>query len=165
MEAAIRALSGAGVAFVVVGMFGINLHARDSSESFATQDIDLLLRADPATLKTALATLSKAGFGFETGGEPFVDIADDDALLAVLRSQATLRAVFDDAIVVDLMLSMTGWSHDEVAADAVRFKAFGYDVHVGSLERLVESKRRAGRPKDLVFLALYEALMAEKRKR
>ena len=60
MEAAVRALSRAGVAFVVVGMFGINLHAKDSSESFATQDIDVLLRPDVSTLKNALGALRDA---------------------------------------------------------------------------------------------------------
>lgn len=150
--------------FVIVGMFGVNLHARDSSESFVTKDLDVLVRADVESLKSALASLAKIGFTFETGGEPFIDLDDDEALRAVIRSQATLRGVFGGELVTDLMLSMTGWTHDDVAKDAVRFRAFGKDVLVASLERLLESKRRAGRPKDLTFLAHYEAVMAEKKR-
>lgn len=159
-----RALASANVPFIVVGMFGVNLHARDSSESFVTKDLDLLLRPDTSSLRAALTALSAVGLSFETGGEPFVDVADDDALAAVVRSQTTLRCVFEGEIVADLMLSMTGWTHADVAADAVRFRAFGHDLLVGSLERLIESKRRAGRPKDLAFLAHYEAVMSEKKR-
>ena len=163
LEAAIRLLSGAKVDFVVVGMFGINLQARDPSESFETNDLDVLLRANIPTLKSALTALSNAGFTFASGGEPFIDTVDEQALAAVLRSQATLRGLFDGTNVLDLMLEMTGWSHDEVASDAVVFKAYGHDVRVARLERLIESKRRAGRPKDLAFLAHYAAVMEGKK--
>ncbi len=164
IERAVAALSQASIEFVVVGMFGINLHARDASETFVTQDLDVLLRADLSTLKSALARLSGAGFTFETGGEPFVDLADDQALGNVLRSQATLRGVFEGEMIIDLMLSMAGMSEEEVASDAIVFQAFGFDVKVGSLEKLLESKRRSGRPKDLTFLAHYDAVMAEKKR-
>lgn len=90
--------------------------------------------------------------------------AVEAALSAVLRSQATLRGLFDGVNVLDLMLSVTGWSHDEVASDAVLFRAYGHEVRVAALDRLIESKRRAGRPKDLAFLTHYAAVMAGKKK-
>lgn len=156
-------LAGAKIDFIVVGMFGVNLQAQTPGESFETNDLDVLLRADIPTLKSALAVLSKTGFTFASGGEPFIDLADDQALAAVLRSQTTLRGLFDEVNVLDLMLEVTGWSHDEVASDAVVFRAYGHEVRVAALERLIESKRRAGRPKDLAFLAHYAAVMAGKK--
>lgn len=146
-------------------MFGVNLQAQDPGESFETNDLDVLLRADVPTLKSALAALSKAGFTFASGGEPFIDLEDDQALATVLQYRVTLRGVFDDVTVLDLMLEMTGWSHDDVASDAIVFNAYGHPVRVAALERLIESKRRAGRPKDLAFLAHYAAVMAEKKPR
>lgn len=154
------ALSEAGVDFIIVGMFGINFHARSSAEKYVTEDLDVLLEPSVSTLRRALAALSGAGFEFETGGEPFVDVADEEVLAAVLRAGATLRASFGGTLVVDLMLSMAGFSHEQVAKDAKRFRALGREIRVGSLEKLLESKRRSGRPKDLKFLEYYEAAAA-----
>ena len=60
------ALCEADVAFVVVGVGGINFYARDASELVVTGDIDVLVRRDAPTLRSprwprldALASASK----------------------------------------------------------------------------------------------------------
>jgi hypothetical protein len=160
LERALVALAKAKLDFIVVGMFGINLHARSAAERFVTEDVDVLLEPSVTTLKAALRALSRGGFLFETAGEPFVDIDDESALKNIIRYGATLRGTFDGSLVIDLMLSMTGFTHEEVSRDARRFRALGFDIRVGSLEMLLESKRRSGRPKDLRFLEYYEAAKA-----
>src|SRR5439155_3781924 len=83
---ALSALVPAGVDFVLVGVGGINFYARDPSEAVATVDLDALLRPDPRVLRSALSALRGLGFSFAAGGEPFVDLDDEDALAAVVRS-------------------------------------------------------------------------------
>ena len=39
-----------------------------------------------------LSALRGLGFSFAAGGEPFVDLDDEDALAAVVRSQTTITA-------------------------------------------------------------------------
>ena len=46
-----RALRRSGVRFVVIGLSGINLHARSASEVFATQDRDLFVPPDPDAIE------------------------------------------------------------------------------------------------------------------
>ena len=47
---------------------------------------------DARVLRRALAALPGLGFSFAAGGEPFVDLDDEEALAVVVGSQATLTA-------------------------------------------------------------------------
>jgi hypothetical protein len=94
-------------------------------------------------------------------GEPFVDFDDDSILANILRAHACIRASRDPDVEIDLMLSGVGLAWDEVSADAVPFRIGDVEVRVGRLERLLESKRLAGRPKDVEFLRMFAARYAD----
>lgn len=160
-EVGLAALATAGVDFVLVGVGGINFYARDPAHAIATLDVDVLLAPRVANLRAALHTLSRSGFRFESGGEPFLDIDDDSALAIIIDRAATLCAQHPSAAQLDLMVAITGFSYAELASDAIRFEVAGSTVPVGRLAKLLRSKELSGRPKDLAFLRSFEAQAEE----
>ncbi len=158
---ALAALGDAGVEFVLVGVGGINFYARTPAQAFATLDLDALLRPGADNLRAALSALAGLGYSFEAGGEPFVDLDDVGALQTVVRNGATLSALHPEAGQLDLMTAAAGFQYEDLATDAARFRVGGLEVSVGRLEKLLESKRASGRPKDLEFLRAFEARSEE----
>ena len=158
---ALSALTEAGVAYVVVGVGGINFYARTPSEAFATLDLDALLEPSVENLRTALRVLSELGYRFEAAAEPFLDLADDGALGSVVRNGATLSALHEAEGQVDLMLSISGFSYAELTSDATQFRIAESAVRVGRLEKLLRAKQASGRPKDIEFLRAFEARARE----
>lgn len=154
---ALATLAEARVDFIIVGVGGINFFAKDPSEAVATRDLDILVRPAPEVLGTALSAFDRAGFYFEAGGEPFVDIADPDALAGVVGAGVTVAIRSDDGAEIDLMLSMSGFDFEGLAEDAVTFRVSGTEVKVGRLEKLLRSKELSGRPKDIAFLTMFKA--------
>ena len=158
---ALVALARAGVDFVVVGVGGINFYARDASQVVITGDIDVFLPPRPEVLRDALAALGAAGFSFQAGGEPFVDVDDLLVLARVVERAAVVTAEDRDGARVDLMLSGAGLCFDDLAQDAVLFRIADVEVRVGRLEKLLRAKERAGRPKDVEFLRMWAARLRE----
>lgn len=150
-------LRRAGLEFVIVGVGGINFYARDPSEAFATMDLDLMVPPSAEVLGRFLEVLGEAGFTFEAGGEPFVDVEHRSSLEAVIRSGANLRALDEDGNQFDLMFSMAGADYGGISADAVVFEVSGERILVGRLEKLLASKELSGRPKDRAFLTAFRA--------
>jgi hypothetical protein len=148
------------VDFVLVGVGAINFYARDASAVAQTADLDVLLARRVETLRRALEALRAAGFAFEAGGEPFVDVEDDAVLGRIVEVGGNLAAVAGGAR-VDLMLSLAGFSYDELAADAERFRIAEIEVAVGRLEKLLRAKEAAGRDKDREFLRLFAARLRD----
>ena len=153
----LSALVDAGVEFVLVGVGGINFYARDASHAFTTLDLDLLLAPTVENLRAAIRALSERGYVFETGGEPFLDVDETVVLAAVVGQGACLGARHESAGQLDLMLSIRGFSFAEMADDARAFRVGEIVVRVGRLEKLLRSKERSGRPKDIEFLRRFAA--------
>jgi hypothetical protein len=157
---AIETLAKAGADFVVVGVGGINFYARDASEVVVTADVDLLLPARARSLRAALVALADAGFSFEAGGEPFLDVDNEEVLSNVASHGGSIAALGPNATRIDLMLSMTGFGFDELASDAARFRVGDVEIRVGRLEKLLRSKELSDRPKDREFIRLYGPRLA-----
>lgn len=158
---ALSALTQAGVEFVVVGVGGINFYARTPAQSFATLDLDALLSPSVENLRLALAVLGELGYGFEAGGEPFLDTADAVMLSRVVANGASLSAIHPHASQLDLMMSISGYGFEDLVGDATTFEVSGVDVRVGRLTKLLHSKEVSGRQKDLEFLRIYKATLDE----
>jgi hypothetical protein len=149
------------VEFVIVGVGGINFYARDPTRAFSTLDLDVLLAPEPGNLRQALQALSGYGFSFEAGGEPFLDLDDDETLTNIVRVGANLTARHADGAQLDLMLSIRGFSYSDLATDARAFAVGEVEIRVGQLEKLLRSKELTDRPKDREFLRQFEAQVAE----
>ena len=158
---ALSALSEEGVEFVVVGVGGINFYARTPSDAFATLDIDALLEPAVGNLCHALGVLSRLGYSFEAGGQPFVDLDDLIVLGRIIENGAGLSAIHPEASELDILTSVSGFDYDELSSDAATFEVSGSLIRVGRLEKLLRSKEASGRPKDLAFLRAFEASSTE----
>ena len=143
--------------FVVVGVGGINFYARTPADAFSTLAIDALLSPEIGNLERALSVLSKLGYAFEAGGEPFIELNDHLVLGRVVENGATLSAVYSEESEIDLLTSISGSDYSELARDAAVFEIAGSPIHVGRLEKLLRSKKASGRPKDVEFLRAYRA--------
>jgi hypothetical protein len=162
-QRALETLARAQVDFVIVGVGGINFYAREPGEMILTQDLDLLLAPRVENVRSALEALAGAGFSFSASGEPFVDFADPIILENLIRNAASVTAHHPSGVQLDLMLSASGFRYEELADDAEAFRLGDMETRVGRLEKLLHSKERAGRPKDLEFLRLYAARLRSPR--
>ncbi len=158
---ALAALGQEGVEFVIVGVGGINFYARTPAEAYATLDVDVLLAPAVENLERALSVLSRLGYAFEAGGEPFVDLEDALVLRRIIENGASLSAIHPEASELDLLTSISGFDYADLSEDATTFEVSGAPVRVGRLEKLLRSKEASGRPKDIEFLRAFQARSAE----
>jgi hypothetical protein len=98
----LSALVEGRVEFVVVGVGGINFYARSPAQAFATLDLDVLLEPRVPNLGAALRALSEEGYGFEAGGEPFLEIEDETILGRIVSRGASLSSRHEVAGQLDL---------------------------------------------------------------
>ena len=155
----VDALQRRAVRFVLIGVWGANLHAPDASAIFTTFDFDLFLPPDPDNLLEAWRVCEELGLSLEAGHEP-LDMPRDHALAArVVERRASIRATARSGLTIDLTLVMTGFEFEEVWDQQRVFMVDGVDVPVARLSHIVRSKSASGREKDRLFLATHaEAL-------
>ena len=153
------ALSGDGVRYLVIGVWGVNYYAPSGSAMFTTLDRDLLLPADPGNLLAAWRVCETNGFGLFARMEP-LDMPRDAALArAMVERRALTRASDGSGTDVDLSLVMSGFDFETVWPARRIFEVQGVAIPVARLSHIVESKASAGREKDRLFLATHrEAL-------
>ena len=65
---------------------------------------------------------------------------------------------------IDLLGEITaGGSYDDLLSHSVRIELFGIECLCLGLERLIQVKRAAGRPKDLEVIAELELILEERK--
>lgn len=153
----VRRFNRAGVRYVVVGMSGINYYARSAAESFGTMDYDLFLEPSMENVRKAVRCLQALEFRVQTASGTW----RETDLRRVVRDQRTLVAVSPDQVTVELLLRVSGYPFSEMARDAATIPVEGVPVKVGQLDKLLWSKKLAGRPKDRRFLRRYQDLIEE----
>jgi predicted nucleotidyltransferase len=151
--AALRALTSAGVDFVVIGGVAARLHGSPS----LTRDVDICHARDPANLER----LSKV----------LVDLhahlrgVDED--VPFLPDARTLRAggsftFITDAGDLDILATPAGiGGFDELAVAAEEINLGDFRIKVAALSDLIRMKRAAARPKDLIEVEILSALRDE----
>ncbi len=150
--ALLRALTGRGVDFVVIGGVAGVLHGSPR----VTQDLDVAFATDTGNLEAlgnALHDLDARLAGVEED-VPFTP--DAEALRRVMT--LTLETRYGR---LDVLAAPSGAPvHSELRSRADRFDVGGFHVLVAALEDLISMKRAAGRPKDLADVAELEAIRA-----
>jgi hypothetical protein len=152
-KAALAALVGNGVRFIIVGGAAATAHGA----ARLTQDLDVVYARDPENigrLTSALAPFAPYLRG-APAGLPF---HFDDA--TVKRGlNFTLTTTLGD---LDLLGEIVGGGgFDALASETVELELFGLRCLCLGLRKLVEVKRAAGRPKDLEALAELESLLEQ----
>ena len=156
-RAAIQQFNRLGVRYVVVGMAGINYYGTSPAETFVTMDYDVFVDPTRANIERALRSLQRLGFALGTTAGPF----RLDQLPVILRARTALIASSPEGFLVELLLAVSGYTFSEMAEDAVTITVRGVPVRVGTLRKLLRSKRLAGRLKDRQFLRRYASLLEQ----
>lgn len=154
--AVIRLLGSNGVEFILVGGLSAIAHGLAS----LTYDVDVVYaRSDEniERLVTALAPIQP----YLRGAPPGLPFRFDKKTVR-MGLNFTLRTQLGD---LDLLGEIAGGgTYDKLLPFCSDATAYGTPVKLVSLEKLIELKRAAGRPKDLEMIAQLEALRQEKRK-
>jgi hypothetical protein len=147
-------LVDAGVDFILIGGTAGNVHGA----ARVTYDVDVVYARDVANLErlaSALAPYSPYPRGAPPG-LPF--LWDAETLRRGLNF--TLTTALGD---LDLLGIVTGGGdYAALLPDTSSMHLFGRQVRVVGLQKLIELKRAAGRPKDFEAMAELDALLEER---
>jgi predicted nucleotidyltransferase len=147
----LEALADAGVEFVLVG--GLAAVAHGSAR--LTQDVDVVYARDPENLQRLTEALA--------GHRPYLRGAPPG--LPFRWEAATLRHGLNFTLEtslgdIDLLGEIAGGGpYEELVAHSIELRVFDRSVRCLDLDKLIETKRAAGRPRDLEAIAELEALL------
>lgn len=151
------ALQQGGVEFILIG--GLAGMAQGSAR--ATVDVDVVYARHVSNLEKIEACLA-ASDPYLRGAPPGLPFRFDvETMQRGLNFTLTTR--MGD---LDLLGEVPGGgNYERLQANSEPIKLFGVDVMCVTLEKLIELKRAAGRPKDLEAIAELEALLEERGKK
>ncbi|MDZ4755733.1 MAG: hypothetical protein SGJ11_14705 [Phycisphaerae bacterium] len=152
LECIARALNDARVPFIIVGGLAVVAHGYGRS----TQDLDLVIRLQPDSIRAAFGALASLGY------QPIVPVTADgfadteqrerwvaDKGMTVLNFHSDRHSQTS----VDLFASEPFDFQSEYAAALVEELAPGVPVRIVRLATLLRLKQQAGRPQDLADIA------------
>ncbi|MEP7352658.1 MAG: nucleotidyltransferase [Acidobacteriota bacterium] len=154
-EIAVQRLCDAGAEFVVIGGWAAIFHG----SAHVTNDLDICYSRDAKNLSRlagALAPYNPRPRGFP---EDLPFVWDARTL-----SNGTVFTLITDLGIIDLLAEVSGiGTYDEVRAASLEVDAFGRCIRALNLQALIQSKKAAGRPKDLLILPELEGLLEAER--
>jgi hypothetical protein len=156
-EGLLRALVSAGVEFIVIG--GVAGKAHGSPR--LTVDLDVVYARSDENVRRLTATLAPLD-PYLRGAPPGLPFRFDPE--TVRRGlNFTLRTTRGD---LDLLGEVAGGGgYQALLPHSRELELFGLRCRCLELDKLIEVKRAAGRPKDLEAIAELEAIREERRKR
>jgi len=149
-KALLEALAAAGVEFILVG--GLAGIAHGSAR--LTQDIDIVYARSDENLEKLARALAQH-HPYLRGAPPGLPFKWDAATLRH-GLNFTLETTLGD---IDLLGEITGGGrYEDLLAHTLELRLFNRPILCLDLDKLIETKRAAGRPKDLEAIAELEAL-------
>jgi hypothetical protein len=148
--ALLRALTGGGVDFVVIG--GIAAVAHGSPQ--ITQDLDITYAGDAANLERLGAVLT--GLGATLRG-----VTDDVPFIPDGRTLRHARVLTLDTPdgALDVLAEPDGsGGYARLRANAITATVGGVEIRIAGLDDLIAMKKAAGRPKDQIYIEELEAI-------
>ncbi|HVV01864.1 MAG TPA: hypothetical protein VHH88_10915 [Verrucomicrobiae bacterium] len=152
----LRILNEGGVEFILIGGVAANLHG----SARATFDIDFVYSRTRKNVKQVAQALApyKPYLRGAPVGLPFT--FDEATIRNGLNF--TLHTSLGD---IDLLGEVAGGgSYEQLLPFTIQIEAFGTRCRCITLERLIQLKRAAGRPKDLESVAELQALLEQRDK-
>ena len=138
----LRCLNKAGVDYIMVGGWAVNLHGYVR----ATIDLDIWILADRENARKVYAALGE--FGAPLGEVKPEDFAQDGTIFQI--GVAPCR--------IDVINKIDGVKYAEASSRAIQKTIEGIPVRIISLEDLIANKRASGRTKDLADAEILEGL-------
>lgn len=138
------------VKFLVIGAHALAVHGRPR----LTGDLDVWVEPSPVNARRVLGALAEFGFGS-------VGITEHD-----LTRAGQVIALGNPPLRIDLLTTISGVSFAAAWKTRIRAQVSGVRVNVLGRREYLRNKRAAGRPKDLLDVALLgEAKRRRGRKR
>lgn len=153
---ALHILQGGSVDFIIVGGVAAILHGL----AYTTYDLDVVYSRERENIRRLVQALAPCR-PYLRGAPPGLPFRFDEA---TVRNglNFTLTTVVAD---LDLLGEVTGaGGYRDLLPHSQVVQAFGVSCRRASLERLIQMKRAAGRPKDFEVLAQLQALLEERQK-
>ncbi len=156
LEDVARHFQQQGVRFIVIGGWAAIIHGSARS----TSDVDVVYARDPENIARLVEALRP--------WQPYLRGAP--AGLPFRWDAPTIRAGLNFTLTtdhgdLDLLGEVAGGgTYEQLLPFTEEATAFGLACRVVTLERLIQLKRAAGRPKDLQVIAELQALLEERRK-
>ncbi|HYN63769.1 MAG TPA: hypothetical protein VES36_04115 [Candidatus Limnocylindrales bacterium] len=141
------------VQFVIIGAIAGRLHGSPT----VTRDLDICYARDEANLEALASALKEVHARLRGVGEDVPFILDARTLRA--GDRFTFETDAGDLDVLGTPAGTRGFDELTLTAEVVDLD--GVAVHVASLDALIQMKRAAGRPKDLIEVEVLAALRNE----
>jgi hypothetical protein len=149
-KALLEALTGAGVELILVG--GLAGIAHGSAR--LTQDIDVVYARSDENLEKLARSLAQHQ-PYLRGAPPGLPFKWDATTLSHGLNFTLVTTLGD----IDLLGEITGGGrYEDLLAHTIELRLFNHRILCLDLDKLIETKRAAGRPKDLEAIAELEAL-------
>ena len=156
-KALLRALADSGVEFILVGGVAATVHG----STRLTVDVDAVYRRTRENIERLVLAL--------TPYHPYLRGAPSglpfrwDAATIIRGLNFTLTTDVGD---VDLLGEITGGGgYDSLIAATISIRVFGIECRCLTLDKLIDVKRAAGRPKDFEAIAELEAIREQRKDR
>lgn len=156
-KAILQALTAGRVEFVLIGGLAANL--RGSAR--VTLDVDIVYARNRENIRRLVGAL-RPHAPYLRGAPPGLPFSWDEKTVQMGLNFTLVTALGD----VDVLGEVAGGgNYEQLLPHSSELEAFGVTLRCVTLERLIQLKRAAGRPKDWEALAELEALLEERRKR
>lgn len=150
----VRVLADAGVECIIAGGVAANL----LGSARTTLDLDVVYRRTDGNMQRLVGALTPI-HPYLRGAPAGLPFVFDLATLA----RGLNFTLTTDLGALDLLGEITGGgTYEDLIEDSFTAEGLGASVRCLSLDRLIATKRAAGRPKDLVALSELEALLEER---
>jgi hypothetical protein len=147
-----RELAREKILYLVIGVGGAHMHAREQGGALMTKDLDLFLPPDPHNLLACWQACERVEMSLWTYQEP-LDVPRDLWLARrVVEQRARTTATFEGELPIDLTFVMGSFEFEDVWLRRRRNHSEGAAVELARIDDILESKRQANREKDRVFL-------------
>jgi|SRR5215475_825140 len=155
VEKQIRLVSEFEIDCVLVRGVAATIHG----SAIPTQDLDICYSREKSNLTKVVAALRSVNATLRGAPRELPFILDEETL------RRGLNFTFDtDVGKLDLLGEVRGVGlYKDCLADADEAEIFGHRYRILSLAKLIEAKRAAGRPKDLIALPELEAILELKK--
>jgi predicted nucleotidyltransferase len=155
LEEIVRLMQGHDVRCIIIGGWAAILHGAART----TNDVDLVYARDAENLKSLAAALGSKR-PYLRGAPPDLPFRWDERTIKGGLNFTLTTSVGD----LDLLGEVPGGgTYEQLLPFTQQLSIGGVDCRVVTLERLIQLKRAAGRPKDLEAIAELQALLDESR--